>query len=129
MLIFSSFSVTTDSQTSEEDAVPPPLPIKLNSGFDNGSLFCDESLYSRTPSNRISGGSDRYRSFTTRPLPPTPSGESSEEHKPHVSHYEILEIKNREVISDTEEKLEKKSAPTPPPKPQRSSSRNSTMSP
>jgi hypothetical protein len=80
-------TVTTDSQTSEEDTIPPPLPIKSNRDTDHSS-FIEESQYSTIKS-------------VANP------------------HYEILEIKNREVIFHTEKKL--KSPPAPPPKPSRSS--------
>jgi hypothetical protein len=57
--------------------------------------------------------------FSNRPLPATPDSHS---------HYEVLEIKNREVISSIEMKMGKKSAPIPPPKPSRKSN-NLPMSP
>lgn len=101
-----------DSRTSEEELIPPVLPPKHGRDSDCGfnSLTLEESQYSHT---RMSGG---YQ-FSNRPLPATPD-----------SHYEVLEIKNREVISSVEMKFGKKLAPTPPPKPSRKSN-NLPMSP
>lgn len=80
-------TVTTDSQTSEEDVIPPPLPMKSHRDTENAS-FTEESQYSTLKA-------------VVNP------------------HYEILEIRNREIVTQTERKL--KSPPAPPPKPSRSS--------
>lgn len=107
--------MTTDSQTSEEDPIiPPTLPPK------HGRDSLEESFYSHA---RMSSGSN----FSNRPLPATPENNSSNDNS---GHYEILEIRNREVIQNVESKMGKKSAPVPPPKPSRSSKNNNqAMSP
>jgi hypothetical protein len=128
LIFISSSTVTTDSQTSEEDGlVPPPLPVKHRDS-DFGNMSLDDAHYSRTPSNRTSTGSDLYH-FVNRPLPATPT-HGSDDFITNSSHYEVLEIRNREVISSTELKMGKKFAPVPPPKPSRTSSKNNLpMSP
>lgn len=102
---FNFILVTTDSQTSEEDLLPPPLPAKHRDS-DYGNIP-EDSQYSSVKSIR---GSDGYQ-FTDRPLPSTPGDSVSN------SHYEVLEVKNREVIMT----VVKKNPPTPPPKPARTS--------
>ncbi|KAG5670986.1 hypothetical protein PVAND_001211 [Polypedilum vanderplanki] len=118
--------ITTDSQTSEEDSlVPPPLPLKHRDS-DFGNLSLEDTLYSRAPSNRASTGSDRYHIFN-RPLPAAPT-HGSDDFIASNSHYEVLEIRNREVIEATEAKIiGKKLAPQPPPKPVRNNSKTSNM--
>ena len=75
---------------------------------------------------RVSGGLEDY--FENRPLPALPNHDFTiHENSNSSSHYEVLEIKNREVISAMEAKLGKKSPPIPPPKPSRNS--KSPMSP
>lgn len=106
ILHFFFILVTTDSQTSEEDNVPPPLPQK-NRDSDTVS-FADDSLRSEIIE-------DFYQTVS-RPMA------VKTEHKiVSNSHYELVEIKNREVIFANEEKVTKKSPPTPPPKPIRAS--------
>lgn len=96
-------SVTTDSQTSEEDLVPPPLPLKHRDS-DYGHIS-EDSQYSSVKA--IRGSSDSYQF--------APGDHANN------SHYEVLEIRNREVIFPNEAKAVKKSPPTPPPKPARTS--------
>jgi hypothetical protein len=106
-------SVTTDSQTSEEDSVPPPLPMKHHRDSDSfNQLVEEESQYSCVKAKR---GSEEGYQFMNRPLPATPNNSVAN------SHYEFVEIKNREVISVIETRANKKSPPTPPPKPARHS--------
>ncbi len=107
-----------DSRTSEEEAIPPVLPPKQNRDSDFGFGSHEESQYSQA---RMS--SDSYQ-FTNRPLPATPD---SHHFHSESSHYEVLEIKSREVAQSIEVKTTKKTAPTPPPKPSRKSSQ--VMSP
>lgn len=78
----------------------------------------DDSNYSR--SSRASGGSECYH-FSNRPLPATPGDELIINN----SHYEVLEIRNREVITSAEIRFGKKSPPIPPPKPSRASKNQS----
>jgi hypothetical protein len=113
--------VTTDSQTSEEDPLPPSLPPKHGRDSTDGSGLhsLEESQCSHA---RMSSGSS-YQ-FSNRPLPPTPE---SQHYHDHSGHYEVLEIKNREVIQSFERGMKKKSAPIPPPKPSRNS--KNSMSP
>lgn len=69
---------------------------------------------------RVSGGLEDY--FENRPLPELPNLVfTTNDNNNSSSHYEVLEIRNREVISATEAKLDKKSPPIPPPKPSRNS--------
>lgn len=110
LILIISFPVTTDSQTSEEDLVPPPLPLKHRDS-DYGNIP-EDSQYSSVKA--IRGSSDSYQ-FVDRPLPNTPGDHANN------SHYEVLEIRNREVIFTNEAKAVKKSPPTPPPKPARTS--------
>ena len=110
---FSLFPVTTDSQTSEEDSLPPPLPVKHHRDSEvSNHLVEEESQYSVVSAKR--GSKEGYQ-FSDRPLPATPSNTVFN------SNYEYVEIKNREVISTMETKTGKKSPPTPPPKPARHS--------
>lgn len=88
-----------DSQTSEEDLVPPPLPVKHR-----------DSDYGNLPEDSQYRGSTESYQFVNRPLPDTPLNDTFTN-----SHYEVLEIRNREVVST------KKNPPTPPPKPARTS--------
>jgi hypothetical protein len=74
---------------------------------------------------RVTGGSEGY--LDNRPLPALPNLDFSIIDSNNSSHYEVLEIRNREVISATEERIGKKSPPIPPPKPSRNS--KSPMSP
>lgn len=106
-----------DSRTSEEELIPPVLPPKHGRDSDFGLNSLEESTYSHA---RMSGG---YL-FNNRPLPATPDSHLFQ--SDHSSHYEVLEIKNREVIESIEMKMGKKTAPVPPPKPSRKSH---TMSP
>lgn len=98
--------VTTDSQTSEEDSMPPPLPMK-NRDSEVSSLLDDSQLRSAIVTE------DCYQTVS-RALPVTSTNTVVN------AHYEILEIKNREVIFAHETKS-KKNPPTPPPKPHRAS--------
>ncbi|KAL7025418.1 hypothetical protein ACKWTF_013468 [Chironomus riparius] len=116
--------ITTDSQTSEEDLAPPPLPLKHRDSDIGHLSLTDESQYS--VAMRVSGGSEDY--FENRPLPALPNHDFTiHENSNNSSHYEVLEIRNREVISEMEARLSKKSPPIPPPKPSRNS--KSPMSP
>ncbi|XP_062554815.1 dedicator of cytokinesis protein 1 isoform X2 [Armigeres subalbatus] len=106
--------ITNGSTTSEEDLVPPPLPMKTRD--------CD---YSNVPLN----DSALHRRATTashyvscKPLPPVPS--------PHGSNvvvnsaYDVVETRNNSVIvisSGCTIYDERKRPPTPPPKPARNS--------
>lgn len=108
-----------DSRTSEDDLIPPVLPPKHGRDSDCGLHSLEESQYSHA---RMSGGFQ----FSNRPLPATPDTHFMRSE--HSSHYEVLEIKNREVITSFEMKMGKKSAPVPPPKPSRKSN-NLPMSP
>lgn len=104
-----------DSRTSEEEVTPPVLPPKHATPHgrdsDCGLNSLEESQYSHA---RLSSG---YQ-FSNRPLPATPDSHSFHSDN---GHYEILEIKNREVIQSMELKMGKKLAPIPPPKPSRKS--------
>lgn len=113
--------VTTDSQTSEEDSIPPPLPEKTHrdSNYGNVSISSESHLSAAI----ITRGLDGYQ-FDNRPLPATPNSDDfTTNNNNNCSHYEVLEIKNREVISATETKIGsgKKIPPNPPPKPSRNS--------
>lgn len=111
-----TFLVTTDSQTSEEEPIiPPTLPPK------HGRDSIEESFYSHARTS-----SELNFQFSNRPLPATPENQNTS--NDNSGHYEVLEIRNREVIQSVEAKMGKKSAPIPPPKPSRSS-KNQAMSP
>jgi hypothetical protein len=80
--------------------VPPPLPVKHNRDSDSFSqLIEEESLYSSVKAPR---GSIPNSTVIN-------------------AHYELVEIKNREMIAIVDPKTGKKSPPTPPPKPARHS--------
>lgn len=99
---FFVISVTTDSQTSEEDTVPPPLPLK-NRDSDYGNLP-DEVQYASLRSNKSYG--------SNKPLPPVPGVSNS--------HYETVEARNHEIFFVNDAKQARR-PPTPPPKPLRNS--------
>lgn len=113
------YLVSLDSRTSEEESIPPAIPPKHGRDSD-GLHSLEESQYSHA---RMSGG----HLFSNRPLPATPDSIFFRNENAS-SHYEVLEIKNREVINSMETKMTggKKSAPIPPPKPSR---KNNPMSP
>lgn len=96
--------ITTDSQTSEED--PPPLPAKTFR--DSDSFYqVEESLYS--PVRRIGYEESNYSTLT---------------HSSNLvsnANYEYCEI--RSSGSESLKSQGKKTPPTPPPKPVRTSSR------
>ena len=99
--------VTTDSQTSEEDLVPPPLPMK-NRDSDNGNIF-DESTYSTVKA--VMMNADKCYQANN---PSTKIFSNL--------HYETVEIKNREIVSsDVKVGRKSQNPPTPPPKPIRAS--------
>lgn len=102
--------VTTDSQTSEDD-VPPPLPLK-NRETDHG-IIENELQYS---CSKIAGGSkESYQSVNVT------LAETFIKHTITNNHYETVELKSNEVVSADDTKSLKKSPPTPPPKPVRTS--------
>lgn len=107
------FPVTTDSQTSEEDSIPPPLPLKHRDS-DNGQHPAEGSKHSSMKA--FDGSEDCYQSVVSRPLPITFGSNVVSN-----THYEVLEIKRREVIFTSDSKASKKNPPTPPPKPARTS--------
>lgn len=100
------FIVTTDSQTSEEDSIPPPLPVKANRDSSDGFAVVEESLYSCVKKRGFEESNYQVikSNFVTN------------------SNYEIFEVKNPELTSRLSDSG-KKTPPTPPPKPMRSSSR------
>lgn len=106
---FTIILVTTDSQTSEEDSVPP-LPPKHR---DCGNLP-EESHYGIVKS--IGGSVEECYQEVSHPskLAPVTKIVSN-------VHYEMLEIRTRDVNLSDESKAQKKNPPTPPPKPHRAS--------
>ena len=100
--------VTTDSQTSEEDSVPPPLPVKHRDS-ENGNL---NDNYPQHLTNKTVGDLDECYQTVSRPFPI-----SSRSDFVSNAHYELFEMKSREI----EMKAGKKNPPTPPPKPLRGS--------
>lgn len=101
--------ITNGSTTSEEDLVPPPLPMKTRDS-DYGNVPLNESsLYRRTTS------ASHY--VSCKPLPPVPTGIVN-------SAYDVVETRNNSVIVISSGGIiydERKRPPTPPPKPARNS--------
>lgn len=108
-LSLSSFHnlVTTDSTTSEDDSIPPPLPAKTR----------DSNDYSNLPPSYTSivecHGNVNYSIVTTKwttkkALPAEPNAVEN-------ASYEFVETRNSCLIDD------KRRPPTPPPKPSRNS--------
>lgn len=95
-------SVTTDSQTSEEDSGPPPLPAKINRDSDSFHQV-EESMYSCVKKRDESNYQILGQSFVSN------------------SNYEMFEVKSSSDCMTRSQ--EKKTPPTPPPKPVRTSSR------
>ncbi|XP_055631515.1 dedicator of cytokinesis protein 1 isoform X1 [Toxorhynchites rutilus septentrionalis] len=100
--------ITNDSTTSEEDLVPPPLPLKTRDS-DYSNLPLNESALHR----RLMGTADGSGHYAgCKPLPPVPGVINSA--------YDVVETRNNSVIligaCD-----ERKRPPTPPPKPARNS--------
>lgn len=107
------FSVTTDSQTSEEDSIPPPLPLKhRDSDYGAQGDISKSSLIKITDET----DEDCYQSVASCPLPVAFNAKVVSN-----MHYEVLELRKREVVFSSETKTSKKSPPTPPPKPARTS--------
>lgn len=113
-----SISVTTDSQTSEEDSIPPPLPVKHRDS-DYGNTMETAKLATITT---LDESEDCYQSVVSRPLPV-----NFEVRSVSNTHYEVLEIRKREETFTSEGKTSKKNPPTPPPKPARGHSRGSML--
>ncbi|CRL05400.1 CLUMA_CG018000, isoform B [Clunio marinus] len=102
--------ITTDSQTSEEDLVPPPLPIKhRDSEYGNvheDSKFTKVKVLDDLTTESFLVSSDQPRKGIVAAA---------------NNHYEILSLKSRDVVSPDEVKSSKKNPPAPPPKPTRAS--------
>lgn len=89
--------------------MPPPLPIK-----HRDSDYSHLTDNARPPSRTSEVVEDCYQ-VVSRCMPV--SGNNSVSN----THYEVLEIRNREVIFSNDPRASKKSPPTPPPKPARTS--------
>lgn len=107
-----TFLVTTDSQTSEEDSLPPPLPVKHRDS-ENVNLMDNNTQHM---ANKSIGGLDECYQTVSRPFPVANRTDYASN-----THYEVFDIKSRE----NESKAVKKNPPTPPPKPTRGSSKGS----
>lgn len=102
-ILFIYFLVTTDSTTSEDDSIPPPLPAKMRESNDYSNLPLTCHINDNS-------GSDNYSivvgRWGNRPLPAEPMCITN-------ASYEYVEA--RASYDD------KRRPPTPPPKPSRNS--------
>ncbi|XP_058812929.1 dedicator of cytokinesis protein 1 isoform X3 [Topomyia yanbarensis] len=109
--------ITNGSTTSEEDLVPPPLPLKTRDS-DYSNLPLNDSALHR----RMLGAASHY--VSCKPLPPVPTaGGSTATSTTTVvinSSYDVVETRNNHVIVIGAYD-ERKRPPTPPPKPARNS--------
>lgn len=100
--INSFYLVTTDSTTSEDDSIPPPLPAKTR----------DSNDYSNLPLTcvNIHDTSENYSVISrwSRPLPAEPMCIAN-------SSYDYVDVQS------LMEKQRPRQPPTPPPKPSRNS--------
>lgn len=110
--------ITNDSTTSEEDLVPPPLPLKTATSRDSdySNLPLNDSALHR----RLTGPGSHYVTF--KPLPPVPTNNNNNSVVIN-SAYDVVETRNNSVIviGPAGSYDDRKRPPTPPPKPARNS--------
>lgn len=87
--------MTTDS-TSEDDIIPPPLPVKTREHSDYSNLPNTDTI--------LKNGTLTRTKYKNRPLPDIPT----------TTPYDMVEVKNLQID-------DKRRPPTPPPKPSRTS--------
>ncbi|XP_053682558.1 dedicator of cytokinesis protein 1 isoform X2 [Sabethes cyaneus] len=104
--------ITNGSTTSEDDLVPPPLPMKTRDS-DYSNLPLNDSVLHR----RLAGASGHY--ISCKPLPTVPNTAASTTVVINSS-YDVVETRNNNVIVIGAYD-ERKRPPTPPPKPSRNS--------
>ncbi|XP_055530559.1 dedicator of cytokinesis protein 1 isoform X2 [Wyeomyia smithii] len=104
--------ITNGSTTSEEDLVPPPLPMKTRDSDYSNIPLNDSALH-----RRLTGVGSHY--VSCKPLPAVPNaGETTT--VIINSCYDMVETRNNNVIVIGAYD-ERKRPPTPPPKPARNS--------
>lgn len=112
--------ITNDSTTSEEDLVPPPLPIKTATSRDSdySNLPLNDSALHR----RLTGAAGSHY-VTFKPLPPVPGNNNNNNSVVINSAYDVVETRNNSVIviGPASGYDDRKRPPTPPPKPARNS--------
>lgn len=113
--------ITNDSTTSEEDLVPPPLPVKTATSRDSdySNLPLNDSALHR----RLTGAAGSHY-VTFKPLPPVPGNNNNNNNSVVInSAYDVVETRNNSVIviGSASGYDDRKRPPTPPPKPARNS--------
>lgn len=103
--------VTTDSTASDDDSLPPPLPIKTRESSDYSNLISGNAVASNSleHENYSIVSSEKWLIRNTL----------NEMETVENSNYEYVETRNSAIVDDKR----RPPPPTPPPKPSRNSSK------